>query len=199
MNKVLIGMATGGTIRSETVTSLVGAMDTLKKYGVDVGLSIQIGGYVAVNRNNIVQSAQDHDCSHIMFIDNDMIFPVSGIQRLLDHDKDIVGGAYNARQVEGKPLISTVKLTDDYTSGKIANMQIPRGLFKCYGMGTGFMMVKTSVFDKFDKKEPYFREYEDKDGHHTEDIDFCQRAIKKGFDVWCNSTIDIGHIGTKVY
>ena len=191
-------MATGGTIRTETAISLVGAMEVLKKHGVDVGLSGQIGGYVARNRNALVQLAQEKGCTHLMFIDNDMEFPPSGIQRLLDHDKDIVGGIYNARGVPGKPVVSTVKMSEDYSSNEISNIQIPAQLFKCFGMGTGFMLVKLSVFDKL--KKPYFVAFEDEDGtHHTEDIEFCIRAKKAGFDVWASPTIPIGHIGTTVY
>lgn len=198
MYKVYIGMATGGTIRSETATSLIAAMDVLKNNRVDVGLSLEVGGYVALNRNNLVRQAKEWGATHLMFIDNDQTFKPSALQRLLDHDKDIVGAPYNARQVEGQPLISTVKLTDDYTSGKYDfNAQMPPQLFKCYGLGTGMMLIKMSTFEAL--KEPYFEEYEDEHGHHTEDIEFCRRAIKKGFDVWCSPTIPVGHIGVKVY
>lgn len=198
MYTVLIGIASGGTIRSETVTSLIGAMDMLKQKGVDTGLSIQIGGYAARNRNALVEMAREKNATHLMFIDNDMIFPPSGVVRLLDHDKDIVGAAYNARGVPDKPIISTVKLSDDYTSGKISDVQIPSQLFKCFGMGTGFMLIKMGVFKKL--KKPYFVAFEDEDGtHHTEDIEFCKRAISAGIDVWCSPTINMGHIGVQVY
>lgn len=198
MYNILIGICTGGTMRSETVVSLIGAMDLLKQKGIDTGLSVQIGGYVAHNRNSLVALAKEKHATHLMFIDNDMEFPPSGILRLLDSDKDIIGGAYNARGVPDKPIISTVKMSDDYSSGKYSNVEIPNGLFKCYGMGTGFMMIKMSVFQELVK--PYFVAWEDEIGeHHTEDIEFCIKAIKAGFDVWCNANIKIGHIGTYVY
>ena len=71
-------------------------------------------------------------------------------------------------------------------------------LFKASGTGTGFMLIKTKVFDKL--KKPYFVAWEDEDGnHHTEDIEFCINARKAGFDVWISPTIKIGHIGTYEY
>ena len=195
---VLIGMCTGGTVRTETMTSVIGAMELLKQKGAEVGLCGQIGGYVAKNRNELVRVAEDKGATHLMFIDNDMVFPASGIVRLLDHDKDIVGAAYNARGVPGKPIMSTVKLSDDYTSGAYSTVPMPPQLFKCYGMGTGFMLIKMSVFDKL--KKPYFVAFEDEDGtHHTEDIEFCKDAIKAGIDVWCSPTIQMKHIGTYEY
>lgn len=202
MYNVLIGMCTGGTVRSETMTSVIGAMEVLKGNGVSVGLSLQIGGYVAHNRNNLVKVAREKGCSHLMFIDNDMVFNPSAIQRLLDADKDIIGANYNARGVPGQPVISTVKPFNkkgelDMT-GETANYEFPQGLFKVGGMGTGFLLIKLSVFDKLE--EPYFVAWEEPSGeHHTEDVEFCIRARAEGFDVWCNPTIKVGHIGTYQY
>jgi len=194
-------MATGGTIRSETVTSLFGAIEVLKGHGVGVNLALQIGGYVAHNRNELVRTAKSHGSDYIMFIDNDMVFPASGIQRLLDSDKDIIGAMYNARGVPGKPVISTVKLTDpnnDPNFGKFVNTEIPSQLFKCYGLGTGFMLIRMSVFNALE--EPYFVAYEDPGGeHHTEDIEFCKKAHEAGIDVWCLPNIEMKHIGTAEY
>ncbi len=202
MYSVCIAICTGGTMRSETVTSLIGAMDVLKGNNVETNLVVQIGGYVARNRNASVQTAIEKEASHIIFIDNDQTFRPSAIQRLLDHDKDIACAPYNARPGPGRPLTSVVKLLDDKgeleTDGSMKEIDMPAGLFKVGGSGTGFMMIKTSIFEKLDK--PYFVAWEDENGeHHTEDIDFCIKARKAGFDVWCNPTIPIGHIGTQEF
>jgi hypothetical protein len=196
-------MATGGTIRSETFTSVVGAMDVLKSHGIGVALSVQIGGYVAHNRNALVDIAQKNQSTHLMFIDNDMVFQPSAIQRLIDHDKDIVGANYNARGVPDKPIVSTVKMINPETDpnggkDKVYSTTMPAQLFKCYGLGTGMLLVKMKVFNELEK--PYFVAWEDANGeHHTEDIDFCRKAGEAGFDVWCSPTIKVEHIGTYFY
>lgn len=202
MYSVLIGVCTGGTMRSETVTSLIGAMDVIRANGVEANLAIQIGGYVAVNRNELVNTAQRNGASHIMFVDNDQTFKPSAIQRLIDHDKDIVCAPYNARPAPGQPLTSVVKLMDDngdlLMDNTVKEFEIPAGLSKVGGSGTGFMLIKTSVFDKL--KKPYFVEWQDENNvHHTEDIDFCNKARKVGFDIWVNPTIPVGHIGTQEF
>ncbi len=202
MYSVCIGVASGGTLRAETVTSIIGALDVLRNNGVTANLVVQIGGYVARNRNEIVSVAKKNEATHVMFIDNDMEFKPSAIQRLLDADKDIVCAPYNARPTPGKPVYSTVKLMNDKgeipMDGSEKPIEMPAGLFRVGGSGTGFMMIKTSVFDKL--KKPYFVAWENEDGeHHTEDIDFCVKAREAGFDVWCNPTIPIGHIGTYTF
>jgi GT2 family glycosyltransferase len=176
-------------------------MEVIKSHGVGVTLNIMIGGYVARNRNELVETAKKNGSTHLMFIDNDQTFQPSAIQRLIDHDKDIVGANYNARGVPGKPIVSTVKLIDPETDphkDETYTTEFPAQMFKCFGLGTGFMLINMSVFDKLEK--PYFVAYEDPDGtHHTEDIEFCKKAGLAGFDVWCSPTIKVGHIGTYEY
>ncbi len=198
---LLIGIASGGTIRSETVTSLIGAMEVLKSHNIDVGLSIQIGGYVARNRNALVDIAKDKKADLLMFIDNDMVFQPSAIQRLIDADKDVIGANYNARGVPGKPIVSTVKLIDpenDPNKDQTYFTQFPDQLSKVWAVATGFMIIKMSVFEKLQR--PYFVAWEDESGnHHTEDVEFCKRCHEVGVDVWLSPTISIKHIGTAEY
>lgn len=204
MYKVFIGMPSGGSIKDETVTSLIGAMDLLKQNGIETGLMIVTGGYVAHNRNKLVASAKEQGATHLMFIDADHIFKASSIIRLLDHDKDIVAANYNTRGnlTEDGQLLNVLKPFDEkgemVTDGRVTKFQMPQELFKVAGIGTGFMMIKLSVFDKLE--QPYFIAWEEPTGeHHTEDIDFCIKARNAGFDVWCSPRIEVLHIGTKVY
>ena len=194
---ITVAICTGGTMRSETVTCLVGALDMLREKGVASHLVIQIGGYVAHNRNRSVEQAKEDKSDYIMFIDNDMLFPPSGIVRLLDHDKDIVGVHYNARGVPGKTVYSTVKVAG--VDGQPGDKnEIPAQLFTCYSVGTGFMLIRMSVFEKL--KKPYFVAFEEENGeHHTEDVEFCHQAKLAGFETWCSPTIKMGHIGTYTY
>lgn len=198
MYNILIGICSGGTIHAETVTSLIGALETLGDKGVGVSVSCQIGGYKPHNMNRLVQEAQDHNLTHLMSIDCDMIFPSSGVLRLLDADKDIIGANYNQRATaqSGEGLISTVKMADN--KGKLMSMnELPGQLFKCWSLGLGFTLMKMSIFDKLEK--PYFRDYEDDKGDfHTEDVEFFTKCQKAGFEVWCNPTIKMGHIGKSV-
>ncbi len=198
---ILIGMATGGTVRSETVTSLIGAMDVIRSHGIGTDLRLEIGGYVSMNRNRLVRCALERGSSHILFIDNDQTFQPSAIQRLIDADKDIVGAMYNARGVPGKPVVSTIKLVDpatDPNKGEIVTSEFSAQLFKTFSLGTGFLLIKTDVFRKM--QSPWFVDGEDEKGEcFTEDVEFCKKAHKAGFDVWCSPTIKVGHIGTTEY
>lgn len=197
---VTIGICTGGTVRAETVASLVSNIINLAQDGTPAGLLLQIGGYVDVNRNKIVETALKGGTTHIMFVDADMIFPDDGVAKLLKLDKDIVGANYNIRLDPTADTLSgpTVKMLVDGKVVSMVNKDFPTELFKAYAIATGFMMIKADVFKKLNK--PYFEAFQEANGkHHTEDVEFCKRANDAGFEVWCDPTIKMGHIGNYVY
>lgn len=198
---VLIAIISGGTVRAELVPCLVSAMEVLKGNGVGVNLSMHIGGYAAHNRNEAVRLAKEHKSDYLMFIDNDMQFPASGIQRLLDADKEIIGVHYNARPKPGGQVVSTVKLRDpnnDPQFGQVIASEIPAQLFTCFAVGTGFTLIKMGVFDKL--QFPYFVSGQMENGEaFTEDVYFCSKAKEAGIEVWVNPTVKMSHIGTKEY
>lgn len=199
MYNILIGICCGGTLHAETVTSLIAALNTLSDKGVGAVVSIQVGGYKSYNCNRLVDEAQKGNFTHFMSIDADMIFPSSGIIRLLDHDKDIVGANYNERgnPTTGATGASTIKIADS-DGNLIATDRVPAQLFKCWSLGLGFTLMKTSIFDHLER--PYFMDRETPEGeHHTEDVEFFTKCQQAGLDVWCSPTIKMGHIGKATY
>lgn len=192
---VTVGMATGGTIRTETVARLLPAIWALKDRGYKVHFCPMIGGFVTHNRNIIARQALANNSDYVMFIDNDMMFPADGITRLIDSDKDIIAGPYNQRplpQTDNSFKTSTVKLVDE--NGELMDGSVPEELAQVGGTGTGFMLIKTDVFRIM--KQPFFHDYEDENFEfHGEDINFCLKARGLGFEVWINPHIEIQHIG----
>jgi GT2 family glycosyltransferase len=51
------------------------------------------------------------------------------------------------------------------------------------------------VFEKLEK--PYFTLDESRPA--MEDVVICEKAREAGYDIWCDPTIKIGHIGTYIY
>lgn len=196
---ITIGMATGGTIRTETVARLLPAIWALKQRAYEVHFCPMIGGNVCHNRNIITRSALENGSDYLMFIDNDMMFPADGITQLIDCDKDIVAAPYNQRplpQTDNSVRISTVKLVDE--NDNLISGSVPKELARVGGVGTGFMLIKMTVFREMDG--PWFVDYEDETHEfHGEDINFCTKARLMGYEVWIDPHIEIGHIGSIVW
>lgn len=188
-------------MRVETVASLFTAMF---KYAQETNsmpnLLFQIGGYVDINRNKIIEEAHKAEATHILFVDNDMIFPEDAILTLLKSKKDIIGANYNVRLDPTSGVLSgpTTKMLVNGVPVSMMSQDFPTKVFKCYAVATGFMMINMKVFDKM--KVPYFDAWiDDKGNHYTEDVDFCRKAAEAGFDVYCDPTIKMGHIGSYTY
>lgn len=197
---IVVGICTGGSIRAETVSSLIAALTYNSNKGLISNLLMQIGGYVDVNRNAIVDTALKDKADYVMFIDADMGFPPEGILTLINDDKDIVGADYNVRLDPTAVIRSgpTTKMVVDNQLVSMLREDFPTDLFKCGAVATGFLLIKTSVFKKLER--PYFDARIDKNGiHYTEDVDFCIKAREAGIDIWCDPAISMQHIGNAVY
>jgi hypothetical protein len=152
------------------------------------------GAYIPYNRTLLVGLAGDEKCSHIFFVDHDMWYSTDVLPRLLKHDKDIVAAPYNMRSL---PLTTTV-IRDG--ADRPPSDQLPQELFRCDAAGTGMMLIKMPVFEKIPM--PWFNiviDTETKQLTVSEDVWFCNQARLSGFDIWCDGTIRVGHIGECIY
>lgn len=186
-----LAIINGSTIKTYTFLCLIDAMSLFKR---DYHVIAPIGGYPHHSRNLVVETARKNKATHLMFIDNDMVFPPDGINRLFEQDKMIIAANYHER---GLPLNSTIKLADEkgnLISG--SEDDFPKETFKCFAVPTGFTLINMEVFDKIEK--PYF--FIEDDGEFcTEDFYFCKKAGKGGIEVWCDPTISVKHIGDYLY
>lgn len=174
ITKLGVAIVTAGEMKARTACALISALPNI---GVPFQMFLAEGCYIHYNRENAVKMAFEAGCSHILFVDTDMFFDYDAIKRLIDHNLDIVGGRYNKRVV---PLVSTVP---DITE-----------LSKVPFVPTGFLLINMEVFTKIGA--PYFS-FED--GAESEDVYFCNKAIASGYDIWCDPTIQIGHLGTATF
>ena len=190
--KVFIGIPIGETIYPKTALHLAHAFRTLR---CNAALGTQASCDIVGNRIQLVNLAKENNATHIMFIDHDMHFApsdVNPIERLLSHDKDIIGAWYNFRTRGTSPPPVGTPLEGIHT----------KEIFKCNVIGTGFLLIKMSVFQKFDEmKAHYFQFGRRGDGSLAwgEDAYFSQEAIKFGFDVWADPLVAIKHLGEYAY
>lgn len=185
-NYVMVGIPTTGQIDIRTMTSLFNAASFTNS---DMTLNVREACYVDNSRQLIAQAAIKEGATHLMFIDSDMEFPADGIQKLMERDVDIVGGIYPRRQYPYRPTIQKVDGKKLVVPGSYPKDR----MFEVDSVATGFMMIKTSVFAKMEA--PYFRVQKFYGQDIRDDVFFCISARKKGFKVWCDPTIKLGHVG----
>ena len=153
------------------------------------------GAYIHDSRNKIAEAAMKDGSTHLMFIDYDMVFPESGITTLLSRGKEIIGGLYNARKFPLK--LAAFGVNSEGFTRQIRHDEVPTEPFKIGGIGTGFLLIETGVFNKIE--QPYFSVEPWGNGTIGEDIYFCIKAGKVGIEVWADPTIPLKHIGDYAY
>jgi hypothetical protein len=138
--------------------------------------------------------------THLMWIDSDMVFTVKHFQSLFNHDKDIVSGIYKMENNTQYAVVENLDMTYLKQHGTFQflvdeDMRKKSGLFKVAYTGLGFTLIKYGVFEALTYPwfEPLFFKHEDIVEFCSEDVSFCKKARDKGFDVWVDPLLRIGH------
>jgi hypothetical protein len=106
-----------------------------------------VGKEVGLARNEIVARAlevETHDpslrCSHVFFMDDDVLCHPEALTKLLSDNRPIVSGLYYAKTQVPTPLV----LHSDY--GGVARSWTPGDLVDCSGHGMGLTLIDADVF-----------------------------------------------------
>ena len=166
----------------------------LKERTYDYEVVTKEGSILHSNREHIALKSIESGCTHLLFIDSDMSFEADAAERLLARDKDIIGVPYNLRVF---PKTSTVKVWDE--NGKELMEYQGNGLIKVAAVGTGFMLIRTEVFSKLSHPWFFWRAKENGEVLEGEDSWFCRKAREAGYDIWCDTTVNMKHWGEYAY
>jgi len=135
------------------------------------------------------------NADYLFMIDDDMLAPPDLFYQLAASDKDICAALAFTRNPDHMPVVyETVEgidpLTTRYGFTRFVKNYPRDRLFECDAIGFGAVLIKTEVLRRV--KKPWFFGMEGT----GEDITFCNKAKKAGFQVWMDSRIKLGHLGT---
>jgi predicted O-methyltransferase YrrM len=154
---------------------------------------------VAALRDQAALIAMQHDYSHVLFLDADMIWPNDVLDRMLKHHgHGIVSGLYHLKVWPHWPVAlkdpkwNAVDQNYDYTYDEKAPHT--DGLRRESLIGMGCTIVPVEVFNRFER--PWFKYQDDAQGMPslTEDVWFCQQAAAVGCPIWLDPTVVCGHV-----
>ena len=154
---------------------------------LDLIIDNTVGSGLCMNRIKGVMKAKENQCDYIMFIDDDMAIPMHAFLMLFKHQKPIVAANCARKELPPRP---TAK---DFDGNLIYTKESSTGLEKVRSVGTGMMLIHTSVFNMI--PQPWFQE--DALKKIGEDIWFCNAAHEAGLDIYIDHDLskDVGHIG----
>lgn len=181
--KLGIGIPNTGSIHTDTAFCL---LRMLKGFPYDYDVILKRGSILHYSREEIAKTAIKNGCTHLLFLDTDMYFEKDAVLKLLERKKDVIGVQYNTRK---EPTMPTAFMI----GGQTGDLQ------RAISVATGFMLINLKVFK--DITEPWFFWKTNEKGEVVEGEDywFCRQAREAGFEVWCDLSIPMGHIGEKIY
>ena len=171
------------------------------KKNIDLNVYTSQGTLIFDQRNSLVRTAVEEKCDYILFIDADMRFPKTTLERLLAHKKDIIGVNATTRMMPPKPTARNIQINED---GSVDWLEVfsnkEKGISKVDAIGCGVMLIKTSCLKNIPQPYFYFEQLL-KGKLLGEDIYFCIKAKDAGIDTWVDHdlSMEIGHVGSYTY
>jgi len=228
----------GGVVTEEYHRSMINLTNIMIHNKIDyVTMTLANDSLVTRARNTLTSVFLQHnDCTHLMFIDADISFNWESVLQLIQHNKDVVVGAYPKKGIEWKAVYDAITIDNvsvdemiDYSTNPAVNFLVKdnnelimdNGLIQLKDAGTGFMLIKREVFDKFISNYPEIEYVNDinvndistdkfyaffdtsiteiSKRYLSEDYTFCRRWQKLGGEVWLDPDIKLNHIGHHVF
>jgi hypothetical protein len=97
----------------------------------------------------------------------------------------VVGGIYTTRASPPEPIVYSTQGAGAFWDWKAGEV------FKCWGLGTGCMMIDLDVFRHLDK--PWFLTKHEADLRVSDDLHFCELINQAGFEVWAHGGVLCHH------
>lgn len=226
----------GGNCGALYALSMVSLANACGVYGIPIQWQFTYNDALITRaRNELVNYFLKSDADYLIFIDGDIQFNYLDVLCLVDFalknkDMQIITGAYPKKTINWKRIQALYKINkvkdanevEKYIGDYVFNIKSNKKTFslnkpfKVKEAGTGFMLIKREVFEKFKEAYPeqthlqyeteepitaYFDcKIDSKEKRYlSEDYMFCQYASKIGIDTWLVPWIDLNHMGSYLF
>lgn len=239
-NKIFIATPMyGGMAAGVYIKSILDLQGLLISQGIECRFSFLFNeSLITRARNYLVDEFLRSGYTHLLFIDSDIEFNAMDVIAMLHLDKEIIGGPYPKKALKWNNIDQAYKnaqekgltvnpaalelLAGDFVFNPVPGTKEFNSseLLEVMEIGTGFMMVRRDVFDKFKDEYPHLRYKPDHAGqanfdgtryihayfdtvidpethrYLSEDYMFCQYAREIGIKVWYCPWMKTSHLGS---
>ena len=227
----------GGMCAGFYTQAIIQLLTTCQANGVDVEYSFMFNeSLITRARNSLTHTFMQTDCSHLMFIDADIKFRAEDVIHMIRAEKDILCGIYPKKEINwhsvkaamdrGVPFDQLKSHTGSFVVNLVnyvGEVTVPVNQpVEIFNGGTGFMLIKRSVFDKLGESVPsYSNDVVDLGGKMkqsepikeffttsiepgtnrllSEDYHFCRIWRESGGQVHAAPWCQLAHIGTYTF
>ena len=163
----------------------------------DTQIGFEVGSLVYNARNNLARQAIKAEADWVLWLDSDMVFAPDTLQRMLkvcqDNQIDFLTALCFRRKPPYTPCLFDRLEKVEKGASYTALLSVPEGRFKVGGCGFAGVLMSTDVLISV-AAQFKGRMFDPIEGM-GEDVSFCWRARQCGYDIWCDSDIEFGHVG----
>lgn len=191
-----------GLVAVECMVSVLGLCQKLGNVGIEYEIVTRnYDGNIARARNALCHHFLESDCTHMLFVDDDMTFHSGHIfQMLVATDYNGIIGALCPRK-----NMSTGNGVYDCYQPRKPRAEKTDTLYEAYRVGTGIMLIPRQVLEQLDvgviDGHKTFFEFVTvaNQGYLSEDYYFCDLVHNAGFGVAVAMWTDVSHMGRYCY
>jgi hypothetical protein len=239
-SNVLVGTPCyDGTVTHLYMRSYLALQEACRARGIGLDLLMLAGDSLITRARNRIaaQFLEAPRFTHLMFIDADIGYGAEQFLRLVERDADIAAGIYPLKQLDWAKLreralrgdanleaasLSYV-LSGRQGGGGTMRVQSRGGFASVEHAGTGFMLIRRSVFERMIERFPelefahthlatgdaaaprrqyaFFDTSIDREAgtYLSEDYTFCRRWKAMGGEIWVDLRSRLSHVGRHEY
>lgn len=197
--KLFIAVSSARDWKVHFASSILGLVYRLGKQGVGEGFNLEsftiktIGNAscLSMSREANLREAFDKGYTHILMLDDDMIFPDDTVERILAHKKPFIACNY-MKKGNGEP-------TAQGMDGKWLDSSTRTGIESVYSVGMGVVLIELDAIRHVGA--PHFAVMwdETRKTYWGEDLYFCElvRGSAPAVEVWVDHDVSrlTGHVG----
>ncbi len=216
----------GGLITVPNFIAGIRLRDHCAKNGIRLTFSMPWGDALVTRARQTIAAhfLADPTATHLLFIDADINYQVDQVLRLLQFDKDLCAGVYPLKKYDWEKVRQSALAGEEQlaSAGLSYVIELDRefetinGFGRVAQTGTGFLLIKRSVFEIMAKKYPelryqtdgpvpreahaFFNCLIDEQGSYlSEDYSFCKRWTDMGGEIWVDLNSRLNHMGPEMF
>ena len=146
----------------------------------------------ATGRNGLARVFLISDCSHVFFLDSDVIPPDDCIDKLLSHNKEVISAVCPTFSIgENTNYRADMIRWDVVDDNGVQLRGLPEHTFQAKAVGGAALLVARDVFEKIEY--PYFYFHDVAGGFLSEDFVFCAKLRTAGIPIFVDGSVRCQH------
>lgn len=199
--RVAVCVASSGQCKSQFATSLSALQGYFyqkplmpEKPNQELRVFLVESSSLAFNQHMLVEEARKWNATHILWVEDDMLFPQDALHQLFSRRKQWVGANYAMRVGPPYEFVALNLEGDRCFTGPDST-----GLEEVLYTGYGVTLMDISIFDKIEI--PYFETPWVGTTYATTDAYLAQKVRNAGIPIYVDHDLSqrVGHVGGKTY